>query len=97
MATILVVEDDMALCDLLRTHLEADGHTVVQAFDGPAALSAVEQYQPHLLLLDWMLPGLSPRATKASHADHHADRSHRGSRSDSRAGGWGGRLYQQAI
>ena len=58
MATILVVEDDMALCDLLRAHLEAEGHTVVQAFDGPAALAAVEQYQPHLLLLDWMLPGM---------------------------------------
>lgn len=58
MATILVVEDDVALCDLLRTHLEADGHTVVQAFNGPAALAAVEQYQPHLIVLDWMLPGM---------------------------------------
>lgn len=58
MATILVVEDDVALCDLLRTHLEADGHAVVQAFNGPAALAAVEQYQPHLIVLDWMLPGM---------------------------------------
>jgi DNA-binding response OmpR family regulator len=58
MATILVVEDDIALCDLLRTHLEAEGHTVVQAFDGPAALAAVDQYQPQMLLLDWMLPGM---------------------------------------
>lgn len=58
MATILVVEDDAALCDLLRTHLEADGHTVFQSFDGPTALVAVEQYHPHLILLDWMLPGL---------------------------------------
>lgn len=58
MATILVVEDDVALCDLLRTHLEADDHTVVQAYNGPAALAAVEQYQPHLIVLDWMLPGM---------------------------------------
>lgn len=58
MATILVVEDDVALCDLLRTHLEADGHTVVQAFDGPTALTAVEKCSPHLILLDWMLPGM---------------------------------------
>ena len=58
MATILVVEDDIALCDLLRTHLEADGHTVVQAFDGLAALAAVEQHQPDLILLDWMLSGM---------------------------------------
>ncbi|MBV9615770.1 MAG: response regulator transcription factor [Ktedonobacteraceae bacterium] len=58
MAPILVVEDDVALCNLLRTHLEADGHTVVQAFDGPAALAAVEQYHPQLIILDWMLPGM---------------------------------------
>src|SRR5712691_1002083 len=58
MATILVVEDDAALCNLLRTHLEADGHTVFQSFDGPTALLAVEQHHPQLILLDWMLPGL---------------------------------------
>src|SRR5947209_5461240 len=58
MATILVVEDDVALSDLLRTHLEADGHTVFQSFDGPTALVAVEQHRPQLILLDWMLPGL---------------------------------------
>ena len=58
MAPILVVEDDVALCNLLRTHLEADGHTVVQAFDGPAALVAVEQHHPQLIILDWMLPGM---------------------------------------
>jgi len=58
LATILVVEDDVALGALLRTHLESDGHEVVQVFDGPAALVAVERHNPHLILLDWMLPGL---------------------------------------
>jgi DNA-binding response OmpR family regulator len=58
LATILVVEDDVALCNLLRSHLEADGHVVVQAFDGSAALVAVEHHRPHLILLDWMLPGM---------------------------------------
>ena len=58
MATILVVEDDVALCNLLRTHLEADGHRVFQVFDGPAALVAVDQQRPHLIILDWMLPGM---------------------------------------
>ena len=55
---ILVVEDDRALCDLLLSHLEADGYQVVQAFDGPAALVMAEQHQPQLILLDWMLPGM---------------------------------------
>jgi DNA-binding response OmpR family regulator len=58
LATILVVEDDVALCDLLRTHLEAEGYAVIQVFDGLSALTAVEQHHPHLIILDWMLPGL---------------------------------------
>jgi len=57
-ATILVVEDDVALSNLLRSHLEAEGYSVVQAFDGPSALSTVEQTRPQLIVLDWMLPGM---------------------------------------
>lgn len=53
-----MVEDDVALCDLLRTHLEAEGYAVIQVFDGPSALIAVEQQHPDLIILDWMLPGL---------------------------------------
>lgn len=58
MATILVVEDEQDLCNLIRTQLEAEGHTVYQAFDGLSALRLVETYPPHLVILDWMLPGL---------------------------------------
>jgi DNA-binding response OmpR family regulator len=56
--TILVVEDDVALSNLLRSHLEGEGYQVQQVFDGPAALPAVEQHRPQLILLDWMLPGM---------------------------------------
>ena len=58
MATILVVEDEQDLCNLIRTQLEAEGYTVHQAFDGLTALELVEAYAPHLVILDWMLPGL---------------------------------------
>ncbi|HEY0757300.1 MAG TPA: response regulator transcription factor [Ktedonobacteraceae bacterium] len=58
MTTILVVEDDIALSNLLRSHLESEGYQVFQVFDGPATLPAVEQYRPQLILLDWMLPGM---------------------------------------
>jgi DNA-binding response OmpR family regulator len=58
MAAILVVEDEVDLCNLIRTKLEAEGHNVLQAFDGPAALRVVEVHRPHLVILDWMLPGL---------------------------------------
>src|SRR5437763_16988079 len=58
MATILVVEDEVDICNLIRTRLEAEGHTVFQAFNGPTALTEVETHHPHLVILDWMLPGL---------------------------------------
>jgi DNA-binding response OmpR family regulator len=58
MATILVVEDEQDLRNLIRTQLEAEGYTVYQAFDGPTALELVEAHAPHLVILDWMLPGL---------------------------------------
>ena len=58
MATILVVEDELDLCNLIRAQLEAEGHTVHQAFDGKTALHLVEAQTPQLVILDWMLPGL---------------------------------------
>ncbi len=58
MATILVVEDEVDLNNLVRSHLEAEGHTVHQTFDGPGALKLVEETRPDLIILDWMLPGM---------------------------------------
>src|SRR6476646_8008638 len=58
MATILVVEDEVDLNNLVRSHLEAEGHTVHQTFDGPGALKLVEEMGPDLIILDWMLPGM---------------------------------------
>jgi DNA-binding response OmpR family regulator len=58
MASILVVEDESALNDLIRAELETEGHTVRQAHDGPTALRLVREQAPQLVILDWMLPGL---------------------------------------
>ncbi|HYM51105.1 MAG TPA: response regulator transcription factor [Candidatus Limnocylindrales bacterium] len=58
MASILVVEDESALNDLIRKELEAEGHAVRQAHDGPAALQMAREHVPQLVILDWMLPGL---------------------------------------
>jgi DNA-binding response OmpR family regulator len=57
-ATILVAEDERDLNNLVRRHLEDEGHRVVQVFDGPSALQAVQQEPPDLVILDWMLPRL---------------------------------------
>jgi DNA-binding response OmpR family regulator len=57
-ATILVVEDEPDINNLIRSHLEGEGHKVHQAFDGLTGLSLVGQVKPDLLILDWMLPRL---------------------------------------
>jgi two-component system NtrC family sensor kinase len=56
---VLVVEDDPASARVLRSILEQAGYRVSIAHDGPEALAELERELPDLLLLDWMLPGIS--------------------------------------
>lgn len=56
---VLVVEDDPGLSALLRYNLEAAGYRVAAESDGEAGLTAIRDLEPDLVLLDWMLPGLS--------------------------------------
>ncbi|MDQ4074638.1 MAG: response regulator transcription factor [Chloroflexota bacterium] len=58
MSTILIVEDEKDLNSLIQSHLEPEGHTVLQAYDGRTALELVEEHHPDLVILDWMLPEL---------------------------------------
>jgi len=55
---ILVVDDDPKIVSLVQTYLEREGFAVVSAGDGLAALRAVAQAQPSLIVLDVMLPEL---------------------------------------
>jgi DNA-binding response OmpR family regulator len=57
-ATVLIAEDERELSNLIRRHLEDEGHRVIQAFDGESALEQVTRDRPDLLILDWMLPKL---------------------------------------
>ena len=57
-STVLVVDDDRKIVQLVRTYLERDGHRVVAAHDGRAALATFEAEQPDLVVLDLMLPEL---------------------------------------
>jgi two-component system phosphate regulon response regulator PhoB len=58
-ARILVVEDEDALSALLEYNLQKEGFDVRLSADGDDALLSVEEERPDLVLLDWMLPGLS--------------------------------------
>lgn len=55
----LVVEDELALVELVRYNLEKDGYEVDVARDGEDAILMVEERQPDIILLDWMLPKLA--------------------------------------
>lgn len=58
-ARILVIEDEEALAALLEYNLGKEGFSVRVSGDGDDALLAMQEDQPDLVLLDWMLPGLS--------------------------------------
>jgi two-component system phosphate regulon response regulator PhoB len=58
-ANILIVEDEEALTTLLRYNLEAEGYEVETVARGDEADARLKEHVPDLLLLDWMLPGLS--------------------------------------
>lgn len=53
---ILVVDDDLNICELLKLYLENDGYTVYVANDGQAAVNTFQLKSPELVLLDIMLP-----------------------------------------
>lgn len=55
--TILVVEDEKDIRDLVRFHLEQEGYAVREADSGEAALAQVGAERPALVILDLMLPG----------------------------------------
>jgi two-component system phosphate regulon response regulator PhoB len=56
---VLVVEDEAAITTLLRYNLEKQGYRVAEAADGQEALTRIQEQQPDIVLLDWMLPLLS--------------------------------------
>jgi two-component system phosphate regulon response regulator PhoB len=58
-ASILVVEDEADLAVLMRYNLEAEGFAVRTAESGDEAAELLKESVPDLILLDWMLPGLS--------------------------------------
>lgn len=58
-ANILVVEDEPAIQTLISANLTRAGHVVLLAADAESALRQIHQVLPDLILLDWMLPGMS--------------------------------------
>lgn len=57
--TILVIEDEPAIQELISVNLSYAGHKVLRAFDAEQAQVLIRAELPDLILLDWMLPGAS--------------------------------------
>lgn len=56
---LLLVEDDTALAELLDWHFQQEGYDVVRTPDGEEALLLASEAPPDIVLLDWMIEGLS--------------------------------------
>ena len=56
MARILVVDDEIAIVDILRAFLEDKKHKVFTAYDGVEAVELAKKERPHIILLDIYLP-----------------------------------------
>ena len=57
--TILLVEDDEDLRAIVRITLEKPSLHILEARDGTTALGLAKEVLPHLILLDWMMPGMN--------------------------------------
>jgi len=55
--TILIVDDHDDVRKLIRMILTPEGYELIEAFDGPSAITQVRKYRPDLILLDIMMPG----------------------------------------
>ena len=70
--SILIIEDDESLCEVLSLALKRDGYECAMAHDGIQAMSMVRQVKPALIILDFMFPaggGLSAHKRLRTLAD----------------------------
>ena len=58
-SNLLIVDDEAAQLELLRYNLEKAGFTTVHADNGRAAIELIEEIDPDLVVLDWMMPEAS--------------------------------------
>jgi two-component system response regulator MprA len=58
MATVLIVDDDPKLLNMLRRTLQYEGFRVLSAANGQEALAEVQARRPDVVVLDWLMPGM---------------------------------------
>jgi two-component system alkaline phosphatase synthesis response regulator PhoP len=58
MTKILIIDDEPSIVNLVAAYLKPEGYEVLTASDGPSGLKAARAFQPDLIILDLMLPGM---------------------------------------
>lgn len=58
MRTVLAIDDEEHILELIAYNLESNGYTVIKADSGEEALKVLENSKPDIILLDYMLPGI---------------------------------------
>ncbi|OGS46280.1 MAG: hypothetical protein A2539_02825 [Elusimicrobia bacterium RIFOXYD2_FULL_34_15] len=59
MKTILIVDDEVLICKILKEYFELNGYNTFAAFTGQEALNSIKKEKPNLILLDIGLPDIS--------------------------------------
>ncbi|MEM7604907.1 MAG: response regulator [Myxococcota bacterium] len=70
---ILVVDDDAVLRRALSRILRSEGHRVIEAGDGDAALEAAREHSPSLVVLDYSMPGMDGETVLHAMRKEHAE------------------------
>ncbi len=102
-ATVLVVDDEPIVRDVVVRYLQRDGFTTLEAGDGDTARRLIETSDPQLVVLDVMLPGMDGLELcrwirePLRFAGDPADRARRGGRPDRRARARRRRLRDEAV
>ena len=60
-ALVLVVDDELHMCDVMERILKQEGYKVITAPDGETALRLIKETEPDVILLDLMMPGIDGR------------------------------------
>lgn len=55
---ILVIDDDVNICELIRLYLEKEGYEILTAYNGKKAIEVFSDFTPSIVILDIMLPGI---------------------------------------
>ena len=70
-SSVLVIEDDSAIREMMRKTLEGEGWSVAEAGDGQVGLELVRESRPDLILLDLLMPNMDGFEFVSELRDHH--------------------------